>query len=201
MLISMAWMPFWKRASPGGGDDKPQPGAVHVLMVCTGNICRSPTAEGVLRAKLRQAGLNGVVWVDSAGTHGYHTEEPPDPRAIRHAAGRGYDISGQRARPVHMRDFSRFHWMLAMDEANLAWLQRKSPAPGTPRVELLMQQMAGAAEREVPDPYYGPDAGFEHVLDLVELACDGFVQRLIAEGVAGPTEPALATEGAAPAGR
>jgi protein-tyrosine phosphatase len=201
MLVRMAWIPFWKRASPDAGDDKPRPGSVHVLMVCTGNICRSPTAEGVLRAKLRQASLNGAVWVDSAGTHGYHTEEPPDPRAIRHAAARGYDISGLRARPVHTRDFARFHWMLAMDEANLTWLQRKSPSPGTPRVELLMQQLAGAAQREVPDPYYGPDAGFEHVLDLVERACDGFVQRLIAAGVAVPAESALAAEGAAPAGR
>ena len=193
MLVRMAWMPFWKRASPGVvEDDKPRPGAVHVLMVCTGNICRSPMAEGVLRAKLRKAGLNGAVWVDSAGTRGYHTEEPPDPRAIRHAAARGYDISGLRARSVLSRDFARFHWMLAMDEGNLAWLQRKAPAPGTPRIELLLEHLAGATEREVPDPYYGPDAGFGHVLDLVERACDGFVQRLIAQGAARPAEPALA---------
>ncbi len=178
----MVWKPFWKRASPGGDDDEPRPGAIHVLMVCTGNICRSPTAEGVLRAKLRHAGLGGAVWVDSAGTHGYHTEEPPDPRAIRIAAARGYDLSGLRARPVVTPDFTRFHWMLAMDEANMTWLQRKSPAPGTPRIELLLDQIGEATGREVPDPYYGPDAGFAHVLDLVEQACDGFVRRLISEG-------------------
>ncbi|MBL8329057.1 MAG: low molecular weight phosphotyrosine protein phosphatase [Rubrivivax sp.] len=150
-------------------------------MVCTGNICRSPTAQGVLQTKLRQRGLESAVWVDSAGTHGYHTSEPPDPRAIRHAAARGYDLSRLKARPVVTKDFARFHWMLAMDEGNLAWLQRKSPSPEMPRIELL-PAAAGLPEREVPDPYYGPDAGFEHVLDLLERACEGFLGRLVSEG-------------------
>jgi protein-tyrosine phosphatase len=173
---------FWKRTPADEGLTKPLPGATTVLMVCTGNICRSPTAQGVLRSKLEAAGLQRAVWVDSAGTHGYHTEEPPDPRAIRAAAARGYDLTGLKARPVASHDFARFHWMLAMDETHLAWLQRKSPDPGNPRIELLMGQVEGVVETEVPDPYYGPDAGFEHVLDLVERACDGFVQRLLREG-------------------
>ena len=158
------------------------PHAVRVLMVCIGNICRSPTAEGVLRAKLKQAGLQGRVVVDSAGTHGYHTGEAPDPRAIRHAAKRGYDIAGLHARPVVPADFGHFHWMLAMDEANLAWLKKRLPAGATPRIELLMPfAQVRRGEQAVPDPYYGAPAGFERVLDLVEDACDGFVQALQAE--------------------
>jgi protein-tyrosine phosphatase len=180
LLDRLPSLPFLRRAAADAAT--PAPGAVHVLMVCTGNICRSPTAEGVLRLKLRQRGLERAVWVDSAGTHGYHTAEPPDPRAVRCAAARGYDIAGLKARPVGTKDFARFHWMLAMDEGNLAWLQRKSPAPGTPRIELL-SVAAGLPEREVPDPYYGPEAGFEHVLDLLERACEGFLGRLETEGV------------------
>jgi protein-tyrosine phosphatase len=180
-------LPFLRRAPSEA--DSPAPGALHVLMVCTGNICRSPTAEGVLRAKLRQRGLERAVWVDSAGTHGFHTAEPPDPRAVRHAAARGYDIASLKARPVSTKDFVRFHWMLAMDESNLAWLQRKSPSPEAPRIELL-PLAGGLAEREVPDPYYGPDAGFEHVLDLIERACDGVLERLAAEGAGRPAPQA-----------
>ena len=162
-----------------------RPGS-RVLMVCTGNICRSPTAEGVLRSKLRKAGLQGAVLVDSAGTHGYHTSEPPDPRAIKHAAQRGYDIAGQRARPVVPEDFERFHWLLAMDEANLAWLQKRAPANNTARIELLMPYALHHPQmREVPDPYYGVAAGFEQVLDLVEDACEGVLRRLQAQENAG----------------
>ncbi len=152
---------------------------LQVLMVCMGNICRSPTAEGVLRDRLQRAGLQHRVRVDSAGTHGYHTGEGPDPRAVRHAAQRGYDLSALRARPVVPEDYTRFHWLLAMDEDNLEWLQRKAPPGHRARVELLMpyaRRQAGL--RVVPDPYYGSAAGFEHVLDLVEDACDGVVARL-----------------------
>jgi protein-tyrosine phosphatase len=169
----------WLRGAPDGGAGPDEAAATRILMVCMGNICRSPTAEAVLRAKLRQAGLAGRVEVDSAGTHGYHTGEPPDPRAIRHAAQRGYDMSGLRARPVRTEDFSRFHWLLAMDEDNIAWLRRNRPAPAIGGTELLMsfaRQHVGASE--VPDPYYGGPAGFEHVLDLVEDACDGLILRL-----------------------
>jgi len=191
---------FWKRATGPGGDETPAPGALHVLMVCTGNICRSPTAQGVLRAKLRREGLHRAVWVDSAGTHGYHTEEPPDARAIRHAASRGYDLSSLKARPVVTQDFSRFHWMLAMDESNIAWLRRKSPSPEAPRIELLTTA-GGLPDPEVPDPYYGPDAGFEHVLDLVEQACDGLLRRLAQDLSARGRDVALAASGNEPGRR
>lgn len=151
-------------------------------MVCMGNICRSPTAEGVLRAKLQQAGLAGSVLVDSAGTHGYHTNEPPDPRAVRQAAQRGYNIASLRARPVAIDDFGRFDWLLAMDDDNLAWLKKSAPDGHAARVELLMPySLRYPQQREVPDPYYGGAAGFEQVLDLVEDACDGVVRRLLAE--------------------
>ena len=166
------------------GDDEPSPDAarVRVLMVCTGNICRSPTAEGVLRAKLQRAGLHGVVQVDSAGTLGYHAGEAPDARAIRHAAQRGYDIAGLRARPVLPQDFMQFHRLLAMDEDNLDWLQRKAPPGALARVEpLLMHASRHPGVTVVPDPYYGGPAGFDHVLDLVEDACDGLVAKLLAK--------------------
>ena len=164
---------FLKRKPPS------PPAEVSVLLVCMGNICRSPTAEGVLRHKLREAGLEGRVAVDSAGTHGYHTGERPDPRAIRHAAMRGYDIAGLRARPVEAADFERHDWWLAMDAANLAWLRQRIPPERADRAALLLSFAPGAvAGAEVPDPYYGAPAGFDAVLDLVEQGCDGFVAAL-----------------------
>lgn len=174
----------------GGGREDTTPGATsratpetpsttRVLMVCMGNICRSPTAEGVLRAKLQQAGLHGRVRVDSAGTHGLHTREPPDPRAIQHAARRGYDLSGLRARAVQAEDFGRFERILAMDEDNLAWLHHYAPAGSAARISLLMEHARHhRSQRAVPDPYYGAAAGFERVLDLLEDACDGLVASL-----------------------
>lgn len=166
----------WFRSPP------PAPPAQRVLMVCMGNICRSPTAEAVLRAKLQRAGLAERIGVDSAGTHGYHSGEGPDPRAMRAAAQRGYDLSRLRARPVQAADYERFDWILAMDEVNLAWLRHKAPAAAHPRLGLLLSHAAPAllqgADPEVPDPYFGPAAGFERVLDLVEAACDGLVERL-----------------------
>lgn len=149
-----------------------------VLMVCMGNICRSPTAEGVLRQKLDKAGLGDRIAVDSAGTYGGHVGDAPDPRAQRHAARRGYELSRLRARRVEVVDFERFGLILAMDEDNLAALSRLQPA-GAPAPRLLMDfSRAADAPREVPDPYYGGPDGFEHVLDLVEEACDGVVEYL-----------------------
>ncbi len=155
------------------------PPRLRILMVCTGNICRSPTAEGVLRHKLEQAGLGAAVQVGSAGTHGYHTAEPPDPRAVRAAAARGYDLSRLRARPLGPDDYHRFDVLLAMDNTHLAWLHKRQP-PATPAQAGLLMPLAlrQAHVAEVPDPYYGGPAGFEHVLDLVEDACDGILERL-----------------------
>ncbi len=152
---------------------------LRILVVCMGNICRSPIAEGVLRSKLAAAGLAQRVQVDSAGTHGYHTSEPPDPRAIRRAAQRGYALGGLRARPVEPADFDAFQWMLAMDDSNLAWLKKRQPEGSAVQLGLLMEEACGhPGVTEVPDPYYGPEAGFDQVLDLVEDACDSVVARV-----------------------
>ena len=166
---------FWKRKPLISKPD------LAVLLVCMGNICRSPMAEGVLRAKLLQAGLHTRVVVDSAGTHGYHAGEAPDPRAIRSAAKRGYELAHLRARPVQADDYTRFDWLLAMDEANLCWLRSRLPAGAAPRLGLLMAHARRHADVvEVPDPYYGAAAGFDRVLDLLEDACDGLVAGLAA---------------------
>jgi protein-tyrosine phosphatase len=143
-----------------------------VLMVCLGNICRSPTAEVVLRTKLEAAGLGAQVSVDSAGTGSWHIGSPPDPRSQRHAAKRGYDLSALRGRQVAEADFHRFDLILAMDENNLADLQRLAPG-GAHRAELRL-----FAHVEVPDPYTGGAAGFEQVLDLVETTSDTWVKNL-----------------------
>ena len=157
------------------------PGAtagLNILMVCSGNICRSPTAEGVLRAKLQRAGVRGVQ-VNSAGTHGYHLSEAPDARAQAAAQRRGYDLSRLRARPVQEADFSRFQWLLAMDASHLAWLQQRAQQAPPQQLRLLMtHSLRFKGITDVPDPYYGSPAGFEHVLDLVEDACDGLVELI-----------------------
>lgn len=145
---------------------------MRVLMVCLGNICRSPTAEAVLRAKLEAAGLAQRVEVDSAGTGSWHLGDPPDPRSQRHAARRGYDLSALRARCIAEDDFHRFDLILAMDHNNLADLRRLAPEGGH-GAELRL-----FAPIEVPDPYSGGAAGFERVLDLVETASDAWVEDL-----------------------
>lgn len=147
-----------------------------ILFFCMGNICRSPTAEGVMRAKLAAAGLD--VEVDSAGTHGYHVGAPPDERSQQHAARRGYDLSALRARQLVAQDFSRFDLVLAMDADNLAHAERLCPPAQRHRLRLLLDFAPQAGTRQVPDPYYGGAAGFEEVLDLVEAACDALVETL-----------------------
>lgn len=150
-----------------------------VLMVCMGNICRSPTAEGVLRARLAAAGLEGQVEVDSAGTHDYHVGAPPDHRSQDHAARRGVDLSTLRARQVCAGDFERFDLLLAMDRDNLELLEEACPGPHLRhKLGLLMGFDPEARSEVVPDPYYGGAAGFERVLDLVEAASDGLVKHL-----------------------
>lgn len=158
-----------------------------VLMVCMGNICRSPTAEAALRQRLQQAGLERRVRVDSAGTHGYHLGSPPDERAQRYGKARGLDLSSLKARRVSAEDFLHFDLVLAMDEDNVQELRRLAP-PGTEgRVKLLMDFARSHRDvREIPDPYYGAEAGFERVLDLVSDACDGLTAVLHRMLTAGP---------------
>ena len=149
-----------------------------LLFVCLGNICRSPAAEGVARAMAQARGL--AVEIDSAGTGGWHAGEAPDPRMREAALRRGYDLSALRARQVRPGDFAAFDRILAMDEANLAALERARPADARARVALMLSH-ADLPEREVPDPYYGGRQGFDHVLDLLEAAVAGLLDEIEAE--------------------
>lgn len=144
-----------------------------------GNICRSPTAEGVLRSLTDRAGASSLIEVDSAGTHGSHEGEAPDPRARKLAASRGYDLSGLRARRVTDLDFSRFDRILAMDRQNLAALRRACPPEHLGKLGLFLDYAAGLALDEVPDPYYGGAEGFEKVLDLCEQAARGLIEAIV----------------------
>ena len=148
---------------------------LRVLMVCLGNICRSPTAEAMLRTKVHEAGLDGRIEVDSAGTADYHVDSPPDRRAVAHGEKRGLKMKHLRGRQVGRDDFDRFDFILAMDEDNLADLLRIRPPGARAQVALLLSYAPQAGAREVPDPYYGGPDGFETVLDLVDAAADGFI--------------------------
>ena len=151
-----------------------------VLFVCLGNICRSPTAVGVFRASLAEAGLARHVLADSAGTGDWHVGSPPDRRAIKAARARGYDLTAMRGRQVVASDFARFGWILAMDLSNLRALQEMRPPNYGGHLGLLLDLVPAIGVREVPDPYYGGPDGFDRVLDLVELACAELVARLSA---------------------
>jgi protein-tyrosine phosphatase len=142
-----------------------------VLFVCTGNICRSPSAEGVFRAMVEREGLGHRITADSCGTHDYHVGDAPDPRAIDHARRRGYDISGLRARMLDRDDFERFDLLLALDHGHERILKRQAPPATKDKVRLFMSYVPELRLTDVPDPYYkGPDA-FDHALDLIEHAC------------------------------
>ncbi len=145
-----------------------------VLFVCLGNICRSPSAEGVLRARAGAAGV--AVTVDSAGTGGWHVGETPDRRAQAEARKRGYDLSAQRARQVIAQDFDDFDLIFAMDRSNLAALSRLRPKDAGAELSLFLDLLPGQPLREVPDPYY--EDGFDTVLDLIEEGCDALIQQL-----------------------
>jgi protein-tyrosine phosphatase len=150
-----------------------------VLFVCMGNICRSPTAEAVLREfARREAGL--TIEVDSAGTHGYHRGDPPDERAIVAARRRGFDLSELRARVVEAEDFERFDLVLAMDVPVFDHLHSIAPRQHAARVKLFLEFAPALGRRDVPDPYYGGAAGFEEVLDLVEEGARGLLAALAA---------------------
>ncbi|MBB3046307.1 protein-tyrosine phosphatase [Litorivivens lipolytica] len=155
---------------------------VRVLFVCLGNICRSPTAHAIFEQRVKDAGLSDRVSVDSAGTGDWHIGRPPDPRATEAAAKRGFDMSHLRARQFCTEDFQNFDYILAMDEANLSDIQALAPASHGARVELFLDYASHFTEREVPDPYYGGDEGFTHVLDLVEDAANGLLKTLQERG-------------------
>lgn len=155
---------------------------VKVLFVCMGNICRSPTAEGVFRHLVKQAGLDDKIQIDSAGTHAYHVGEPPDARATAAAMNRRIDLTDQRARKVQREDFDRFDYILAMDQGNYADLQYLVGHDGQhPKLFLFLDFAHNPGTREVPDPYYGGADGFEHVLDLVQSASEGLLAHILKE--------------------
>ena len=151
---------------------------VSVLFVCMGNICRSPTAEGVFRHIVEQEGLTGDIHIDSAGTHAYHVGEQPDSRAQQTARTRGIDLSQQRARKVRHDDFDNFDYVLAMDNDNHAILATMCPSDKDECLSLFLEFAEGRRESEVPDPYYGGAQGFEHVFDLVEDASIGLLEDI-----------------------
>ncbi len=151
---------------------------ISVLFCCMGNICRSPTAEAVFRTRVEEAGLAQHIAIDSVGTHDYHIGNPPDLRTQRAAKQRGYDLSNLRGRQVEVVDFSRFDYVLAMDNANMAILQGLCPAVQRDRLELFLQYAQSHQETEVPDPYYGGEDGFENVLDMVEDAAAGLLLHI-----------------------
>jgi len=149
-----------------------------VLFVCTGNICRSPTAEAIFRKLAADAGMADAVTADSAGTHAYHVGEPPDPRAQAAAAKRGYDLSALRARRIEGADFQRFDLILAMDQDHYAILARMAGSSAGLKLKLMMSYAQRFKERDVPDPYYGGPQEFERVLDLLEDAASGLLESL-----------------------
>jgi protein-tyrosine phosphatase len=149
-----------------------------ILFICMGNICRSPTAEGVFRHVLMTDAPDLQIEIDSAGTHDYHVGAPPDSRAIAAARRRGIDLSSLRARMVAAEDFALYDLILAMDEDNLRELRRRAPAVHHERIRLMMEFAPDAPSRFVPDPYYGGAQGFEDVLDLLEEAARGLLAEL-----------------------
>ncbi len=174
------------REAPAGGvryaRGAQDPPRVRVLFVCLGNICRSPTAEGVMRALVREAGLEEQIELDSAGTGAWHVGEPPDARATQFARARGIALEGA-ARQVREEDFEEFDLILAMDGSNLRNLRRLTPREGARAQVRLLREFDPAAEGDldVPDPYYGGPGGFEEVLDLVHAACVSLLERLVAD--------------------
>jgi protein-tyrosine phosphatase len=155
--------------------------SVSVLVVCTGNICRSPTGEGVLRHLAKERGLADRVRIASAGTHDYHVGDAPDPRTVKHASMRGYDLGMQRAMQVEKRHFDEFDYILAMDRGHLRIIEQMQPQGSRAKLGLFLEASGRWKGEDVPDPYYGGDLGFEQVLDMVEEAGERWLDRIEAE--------------------
>ncbi|CBL46900.1 Protein-tyrosine-phosphatase [gamma proteobacterium HdN1] len=151
-----------------------------VLFVCLGNICRSPTAEAVLRKMLQDRGLTHLVDVDSAGTGNWHAGSPPDERAVAAAQARGYDMAGLKARQIEENDYRHFDLILAMDRSNVSHMRRSCTNGTAGKIGLVLEYAQHSPLSEVPDPYYGEGDGFELVLDLLEDACDCLIERICA---------------------
>lgn len=147
-----------------------------ILFVCLGNICRSPTAEGVMQNIIEKNNLENKIILDSVGTSAWHVGSPPDSRAIKAAKNRGYDISHQRSRKVEFEDFYEFDLILAADKSNIEDLKSIAPSDMHHKIKLILSY-SNSLENEVPDPYYGGDKGFENVLNLLEDACEGILKE------------------------
>lgn len=152
-----------------------------VLFVCTGNICRSPTAEGVFRHLILEAGLESAIESASAGTHGYHVGDPPDPRTVAAAKRRGFDLSAQRARKVRVEDFHTYDLILAMDRDHFAHLESLRPNTARAQVKLFLDFHPERKHEGVPDPYYGGPDGFEDVLEMIEQATKSLLGQIAAD--------------------
>lgn len=147
----------------------------HLLFICMGNICRSPTAEGVFRQLAQESGLAQHLVIDSAGTHNYHPDSPPDHRSQHHAALRGYDLSHLRARQLNDLDFEKFDLLLVMDWDNLTLTEQRCPPEHAKKIRRMTEFCLKHDAAVIPDPYYGGEAGFDHALDLIEDASQGLL--------------------------
>ncbi len=152
---------------------------ISVVFICMGNICRSPTAEGVFRHVVKERNLQGVIEIDSAGTHAYHIGEPPDSRSQATAKSRGVDLSAQRARKVEMDDFERFDYVIAMDRSNYENLKALATVEQQKKLHLFMNFTSVWDNAEVPDPYYGGGDGFTNVFDMVHSASEGLLETIV----------------------
>lgn len=152
---------------------------IKVMFVCLGNICRSPTAQGVFSGLVKARGLDDKIFVDSSGTSNWHIGEAPDPRSVAMALDRGVDLSSLRGSQVTREDFETFDYILAMDKQNLSNLRAIAPADYAGHLDLFLRFDASSQIEEVPDPYYGGESGFIHVVDLIEAASEGLLQHIV----------------------
>ncbi len=165
-------------SAPQENLSEPTARPLSILFVCTGNICRSPSAEAILRHKARASGLADRLEIDSAGLGDWHVGHPPDPRAVGALRGRGYAIGDQTARLVGVRDFEAFDYLVAMDEGHYAELTRMCPSARAERVRLFLEFAPHSGRKSVPDPYYGDTRGFDAMVDLIEAGTDGLLAEI-----------------------